>query len=128
MIAKVNGQWAFVSRRTRRPLAYWRGEGKPPKWWIDKQERRVQYFKRNPEGGSSEEGGWTQIDALVAVGSLGALCYGIASYKPSASSDADQERNKMATSSLVIGSLAGLLLLTTKASNAIGSPAGARSK
>lgn len=53
MIAKVDGRWAFVSRGTRKPLAYWNGRGKPPKWWVDKQERRVQYFKHakpNPRG------------------------------------------------------------------------------
>ena len=45
MLVQKNGQWAFVSRKTRRPLAYYRGEGKPSEEWVRKQEQRVQYFK-----------------------------------------------------------------------------------
>ena len=45
MIAKVHGRWAFVSRHTHRPLAYWHGAGRPTKEWEAEQERRVQYFK-----------------------------------------------------------------------------------
>jgi hypothetical protein len=117
MIAKVGGRWAFVSRRTHRPLAYWNGSGRPPRWWEEKQERRVQYFKRNPMLGGKE--GFTEVDALVAIGSLGALSLGFAYYRPGATSDADQERNKLATSSMMIGGLAGALFLVTKAQGAL---------
>jgi hypothetical protein len=46
-LRKVHGKWAFVSKHTHRPLAYYRGSGKPSKAWVNKQERRVQYFKRH---------------------------------------------------------------------------------
>jgi len=45
MLKQTNGKWAFVSRKTRRPLAYYRGEGKPSDEWVRKQEQRVQFFK-----------------------------------------------------------------------------------
>lgn len=45
MLVQKDGKWALVSRKTRRPLAYYKGEGKPPEEWVAKQERRVQYFK-----------------------------------------------------------------------------------
>ena len=54
MIAKVHGRWAFVSRHTHRPLAYWHGAGRPTKEWEAEQERRVQYFKHLGEGGTEE--------------------------------------------------------------------------
>lgn len=44
-LKKVNGRWALVSRKTGRPLAYYRGSGKPSDAWVKKQERRVQFFK-----------------------------------------------------------------------------------
>ena len=52
MLVQKDGKWAFVSRKTRRPLAYYRGEGKPSEEWVRKQEQRVQYFKH---GGVSED-------------------------------------------------------------------------
>ncbi len=45
MLKQKNGKWVFVSRKTQRPLAYYRGEGKPSDEWVRKQEQRVQYFK-----------------------------------------------------------------------------------
>jgi hypothetical protein len=45
MLIQKDGKWVFVSRKTRRPLAYYRGEGKPSDEWVRKQEQRVQYFK-----------------------------------------------------------------------------------
>jgi hypothetical protein len=45
MLIQKDGRWVFVSRKTRRPLAYYRGEGKPSDEWVQKQERRVQMFK-----------------------------------------------------------------------------------
>ena len=49
MLVQKKGQWAFVSRKTRRPLAYYKGEGKPSEEWVRKQEQRVQYFKHMGE-------------------------------------------------------------------------------
>ena len=51
MLKQVNGKWALVSRKTQRPLAYYKGEGKPSDEWVSKQERRIQFFKH----GFSEE-------------------------------------------------------------------------
>lgn len=51
MLKKVHGKWALVSRKTQRPLAYYKGSGKPSDEWVGKQERRVQAFKH----GISEE-------------------------------------------------------------------------
>jgi uncharacterized protein with LGFP repeats len=45
MLIQKDGKWVFISRKTRRPLAYYRGEGKPSEEWVRKQEQRVQYFK-----------------------------------------------------------------------------------
>lgn len=45
MLKQVNGQWALVSKSTQRPLAYYKGEGKPSEAWVNKQEARIQYFK-----------------------------------------------------------------------------------
>lgn len=45
MLKQVDGRWALVSRKTQRPLAYYKGEGKPSDEWVAKQERRIQYFK-----------------------------------------------------------------------------------
>jgi hypothetical protein len=45
MLKQVDGKWALVSKKTHRPLAYYRGEGKPSDEWVAKQERRVQFFK-----------------------------------------------------------------------------------
>lgn len=47
MLKQVDGRWAFVSRKTGRVLAYYKGEGKPSDEWVAKQERRVQYFKHH---------------------------------------------------------------------------------
>jgi len=51
MLKKVKGRWALVSRKTLRPLAYYKGGGKPSDAWVAKQERRIQAFKH----GFSEE-------------------------------------------------------------------------
>lgn len=45
MLKQVNGKWALVSKKTRRPLAYYKGEGKPSDAWVAKQERRIAAFK-----------------------------------------------------------------------------------
>lgn len=45
MLKQVNGKWALVSKKTLRPLAYYKGEGKPSDEWVAKQEARIQYFK-----------------------------------------------------------------------------------
>lgn len=45
MLRQVDGKWALVSKKTQRPLAYYKGAGKPPDEWVAKQEARIQYFK-----------------------------------------------------------------------------------
>jgi hypothetical protein len=51
MLKQVDGKWALVSKKTQRPLAYYKGEGKPPQEWVNKQESRIHFFKE----GFSEE-------------------------------------------------------------------------
>ena len=41
----IDGKWAIVSKKTGRPLVYYKGEGKPSDEWFRDQERRIQYFK-----------------------------------------------------------------------------------
>jgi len=45
VLKMVDGRWALVSKKTERPLAYYKGEGKPSDEWVADQERRIQYFK-----------------------------------------------------------------------------------
>lgn len=45
VLKQVDGKWALVSKKTGRPLAYYKGEGKPSDEWVASQERRIQYFK-----------------------------------------------------------------------------------
>ena len=45
MLKLVKGKWALVSKKTQRPLAYYKGSGKPSDEWVAKQERRIQFFK-----------------------------------------------------------------------------------
>jgi hypothetical protein len=68
---------------------------------------------------TKKDSGFTEIDALVALGSFGAVGIGLAYYRPGATSEQDQERNKIATSSMMIGGLTGLLLLASVADKAI---------
>lgn len=49
MLKQKDGKWVFVSRKTQRPLAYYKGSGKPSDEWVAKQERRIQYFKHMGE-------------------------------------------------------------------------------
>lgn len=46
-LRKVNGKWALVSKSNpSKVLQYYRGsEERPSKAWVDKVERRIQYFK-----------------------------------------------------------------------------------
>jgi len=96
VLAKVGGRWALVSRRTHQPLAYWRGHGKPPSWWVSKQEQRVQFFKHahdveNPDAAptqsvvsTDDSGGGTAffvLAGLALVGGAGYLLYTL-SQKP----------------------------------------------
>lgn len=46
-LKQVKGRWALVSKTTGRPLAYYKGSGKPSSEWVAKQERRIQYFKHH---------------------------------------------------------------------------------
>jgi hypothetical protein len=45
-LRKIHKRWAIVSKREGRPLVYFKGDGKPSKDWVEKQERRINYFKR----------------------------------------------------------------------------------
>lgn len=49
MLKQVDGKWALVSKETGRPLAYYKGEGKPSEDWVQKQEQRIQFFKHMNE-------------------------------------------------------------------------------
>ena len=46
-LGKYQGKWALLSKKTGKPLAYYKGEGKPSSDWVSRQERRVQFFKHN---------------------------------------------------------------------------------
>lgn len=45
VLKQVDGKWALVSKKTGKPLAYYKGEDKPSDDWVAKQEKRIQYFK-----------------------------------------------------------------------------------
>jgi len=49
MIKLIDGRWAFVSRKTQRPLAYYNGPGTPPSSWVEKHDRRYQQTKNIEE-------------------------------------------------------------------------------
>jgi len=94
VVQKVGGRWALVSRKTHRPLAYWRGTGKPPAWWVERQEQRIQYFKHAhetpnpdvvPKEDESESGGGTAffvIAGLAIFGGAGYLLYKLSQNLP----------------------------------------------
>jgi nicotinamide mononucleotide adenylyltransferase len=44
-LRKIHKRWAIVSKKGGRPLVYFKGDGKPSKDWVEKQERRINYFK-----------------------------------------------------------------------------------
>lgn len=66
MLRQVNGKWALVSKKTGRPLAYYKGEGKPSEEWVKKQESRIQFFKH---GGVQED----QINEAAYTGNIGIM-------------------------------------------------------
>ena len=43
-LKQVDGRWALVSKKTGRPLRYYKGEGKPSDEWVANQERQIQHF------------------------------------------------------------------------------------
>ena len=43
VVKKIDGRWALVSKKSGRVLKYW--DTKPSQAQIDKEERRIQYFK-----------------------------------------------------------------------------------
>ncbi len=43
-VKKIDGRWAFVSRKSGKVLTYYDGEGEPSDDWVRKQERSIQYF------------------------------------------------------------------------------------
>ena len=44
-LRKIHKRWAIVSKKEGRPLVYFKGDGRPSKEWVEKQERRINYFK-----------------------------------------------------------------------------------
>lgn len=65
MLKQIDGRWVLVSKKTQRPLAYYKGDGKPSDEWVAKQERRIQYFKEEktvpnpdilPKSGAGQDG------------------------------------------------------------------------
>ncbi len=75
----------------------------------------------------SEKGGWSELEAVIAIGSIGAMGAGIAMYKPNPCTSEmseggckkAQEKNDLAVTAMVVGVLAGLLLVTEKAHRAL---------
>ena len=61
MLIQKDGRWIFVSRKTRRPLAYYKGNDKPPEEWVRKQEQRVQHFKQVNEVAYSGNVGFQEL-------------------------------------------------------------------
>lgn len=46
VLKKVDGKWALVSKKdSSKVLQYYDGEGKPSDEWVNKVEKRVNYFK-----------------------------------------------------------------------------------
>lgn len=50
VLKQVDGKWAIVSKKTGKPLTYYKGEGKPSEEWFNKQEKRIGYFKHLNKG------------------------------------------------------------------------------
>lgn len=48
-LKEVGGKWALVSKKSGRPLRYYKGEGKPSDEWVKSQEKSIQYFKHMGE-------------------------------------------------------------------------------
>ena len=46
-LQQVDGKWALVSKKTGKPLRYFRGEGKPSPEWVSHAEKSVQYWKHH---------------------------------------------------------------------------------
>jgi hypothetical protein len=67
MLKQIDGKWVILSKKTLRPLAYYKGEGKPSDEWVKKQEARIQSFKH---GGQNEE---MRIDEAAYVGNIGIM-------------------------------------------------------
>jgi hypothetical protein len=44
-LRKIHRRWAIVSKRGGKPMVYFKGEGKPSPEWVERQERRINYFK-----------------------------------------------------------------------------------
>jgi len=98
IVQKVGGRWAIVSHQTHRPLAYWRGAGKPPAWWIEKQERRIEYFKHaheqpspdttTPVAAPADDSGGSAffiVAGLALFGGAGYLLYKLSQNLPTVS-------------------------------------------
>ena len=49
MLKNIDGKWALVSKKTNKPLVYYKGIGKPDDEWVKKHEKRIQFFKHKGE-------------------------------------------------------------------------------
>ena len=49
MLKKIDGKWALVSKKTNKPLVYYKGVGKPDDEWVKEHEKRIQFFKHKGE-------------------------------------------------------------------------------
>ena len=72
MLRKIGNRWVLVSKKTLRPLAYYKGEDKPPDSWVAEQEARIESFKEEyksvvPKSGAGEEGTDELIDTFLKV-------------------------------------------------------------
>lgn len=62
ILKEINGKWAILSEKTHRPLAYYKGEGKPTKQWVALQEEKLRGYRPNikpdilPKSGGGQEG------------------------------------------------------------------------
>jgi hypothetical protein len=67
ILKEINGKWALISEKTQRPLAYYKGDGKPSSEWVRLQEQKLQSYRPNikpdilPVSGAGQDG----TDTLV---------------------------------------------------------------
>ena len=63
-LKQVDGKWALVSKKSGRPLRYYKGEGKPSDEWVKSQEKSVQYYKHMGEDVTDTENTVTDKEPL----------------------------------------------------------------
>lgn len=74
MLKQIDGKWILVSKKTQRPLAYYKGDEKPSDEWVKKQEARIQSFKEEkksphpdilPKSGAGQDGTDELLDTYL---------------------------------------------------------------